>query len=43
MRTEDKRWMRIMPKERITTAIKEILDAEYGFEIYVAMKNGMLM
>lgn len=29
-----------MPKERITTAIKEILDAEYGFEIYVAMKNG---
>lgn len=29
-----------MPKERITTAIKEVLDAEYGFEIYVAMKNG---
>ena len=40
MRTEDKRWMRIMPKERITNVIKEILDAEYGFEIYVAMKNG---
>ena len=29
-----------MPKERITKAIKEVLDAEYGFEIYVAMKNG---
>lgn len=29
-----------MPKERITTAITEVLDGEYGFEIYVAMKNG---
>lgn len=39
-RKEDKGWMNAMPKERITTAIKEVLDAEYGFEIYVAMKNG---
>lgn len=29
-----------MQKGRITNAIKEILDAEYGFEIYVVMKNG---
>lgn len=29
-----------MPKERITTAIKEVLDSEYGFEILVVMKNG---
>lgn len=29
-----------MLKERITTAIKEILDADYGFEIYIAMKDG---
>lgn len=29
-----------MPKERITTAIKEILDVDYGFEIYIVMKSG---
>lgn len=29
-----------MLKERITNAIKEILDEEYGFEIYVVMKHG---
>ena len=32
-----------MPKERITNVIKEILDAEYGFEFFVAMKNGDLI
>ena len=29
-----------MLKKRITKAIKEILDEEYGFEIYVVMKHG---
>jgi hypothetical protein len=28
-----------MPKERITTAIKEMLDADYGLDIYISMKN----
>ena len=29
-----------MPKQRITAAIREILDERYGFEIYVIMKEG---
>lgn len=29
-----------MPKERITAAIKEILNFDYGFEIYIVMKSG---
>ena len=29
-----------MPKQRITAAIREILDERYGFEIYVIMKDG---
>ncbi len=29
-----------MPKQKITAAIREILDERYGFEIYVIMKDG---
>lgn len=29
-----------MPKERITKAIKEVLNERYGFEIYIIMKEG---
>lgn len=29
-------------KERITTAIKSILEADYGFDVYVSMKSGDL-
>lgn len=29
-----------MPKQRITTEIREILDERHGFEIYIIMKHG---
>ncbi len=29
-----------MPKQRITTTIREILDEQFGFEIYIVMKDG---
>lgn len=29
-----------MPKQRITTAIRDVLDAQFGFEIYIIMKEG---
>lgn len=29
-----------MPKQRITSAIREVLDEQFGFEIYIIMKSG---
>ena len=29
-----------MPKQRITAAINEVLDEQFGFEIYIVMKDG---
>lgn len=29
-----------MPKQRITTAIKEVLNEQFGFDIYIVMKDG---
>ena len=29
-----------MPKQRIIAAIKEIFNEQFGFEIYIAMKEG---
>ena len=28
-----------MPKERITAAIREVLNEQFGFEIYIVMKQ----
>ena len=30
-----------MPKQRIITAINEVLDEQFGFEIYIVMKEGV--
>ena len=29
-----------MPKQRITTAINNVLNEKFGFEIYIVMKDG---
>ena len=29
-----------MPKQRITTAINKVLNEQFGFEIYIVMKDG---
>ena len=40
MKTKDEGCVNLVLKERVMASIKEILDADCGFEIYIAMKDG---